>query len=276
MEKAQQTYKLWTQDFPRDHGGHLNLAYVYSILGENDKALVEELETTRVNPDLGLGWANLIGSYTLLNRLEDAKAAYQEAVSRKLDGDSAHLNRYAVAFLEGDSAEMQRQLVWGTGKAGIEDFFFSYDSDTKAYFGRLAEARAATRKAIDSAERTGEKETAAQWQLNGAIREAEFGNSDLARQEVASAQTLASARDLKILSALVLARSGDSTLAQKIADELEKENPLSTMILAYWLPTIRASIQINNKNADKAVQILQVAAPYDLASPAAAVEFGSL
>ena len=275
LEKAEQTYKLWIQDFPRDYGGHLNLAYVYSILGENDKALVEELETTRVNPDLGLGWANLIGSYTLLNRLEDAKAAYQQAVARKLDGDYAHLTRYSVAFLEGDSAEMQRQLAWGTGKAGVEDFFFSYDSDTKAYFGRVAEARAATRKAIESAERAGEKETAAQWHLNDAIREAEFGNSDLARQEVASAQRLASARDLKILSALVLARSGETTLAQKIADELEKENSLSTMVIAYWLPTIRASIEIKNKNADKAIQILQVAAPYDLASPGPPVESGS-
>jgi eukaryotic-like serine/threonine-protein kinase len=275
LEKAEETYKLWAQDFPRDHGAHVNLGYVYSLMGENDKALAEELETTRVNPDLGIAWANLIQVYTQLDRLDDAKAAYQQAVTRKLDGDSAHLNRYGVAFLEGDAAEMQHQLTWGTGKAGVEDFFFSYDSDAKAYFGRLQQARAATRRAIDSAERNGEKETAAQWQLNGAIREAEFGNSDSTRQEVASAQALASARDLKILAALALARSGDSTQAQKIADELERENPLNTLIVGYWLPTIRASIQIDYKNADKAVQMLQVAAPYDLASPSPAVEFGS-
>jgi len=275
LEKAEQTYKLWVQEFPRDHGGHLNLAYVYGILGENDKALAEELTTTRVNPDLGLAWSNLIGTYAVLNRLEDAKAAYQQSVTRKLDGDEAHENRYVVAFLEGDAAEMQRQLAWATGKAGLEDFFFSYDSDTKAYSGRLAEARAATQRAIDSAERNGEKETAAQWQLNGAIREAEFGNIDRSRQEVASAQALASARDLKILAVLALARSGDSTQAKKIADELEKENPLNTMIVSYWLPTIRASNEINYKNADRAVQMLHVAAPYELASPPPAVEFGS-
>ena len=177
----------------------------------------------------------LIGTYAALNRFEDAKAAYQQAVTRKLDGDNAHENRYVVAFLEGDAVEMRRQLAWGTGKAGTEDFFFSYDSDTKACFGRLAEARAATQRAVDSAQRNGEKETAAQWQLNEAIREAEFGNSDLASQEVASAQALASARDLKILSALALARSGDSTQAQKIADELEKENPLSTQVMSSCL-----------------------------------------
>ena len=275
LEKAKQTYELWAQDFPRDYGAHLNLAYVYSILGENEKALTEELETTRVNPDLGLGWSNLIGTYVALNRLEDAKAAYQQAVTRKLDGDFAHLTKYGLAFLEGDQAEMQRQLAWGTGKAGTEDIFFSYDSDTKAYFGHLIEARAATRRAIDSAQRNGEKETAAQWQLNGAIREAEFGNNDRTRQEIASAQSLASARDLKILAALASARSGDSTRAQRLADELEKENPLSTMIIGYWLPTIRASIEIDHNNTERAVQILQVSAPYELASPSPPVEFGS-
>ena len=275
LDKAEQTYKLWVQDFPRDHGGHVNLAYVYSVLGENDKALAEELETIRVNPDLGIAWSNVIQTYAYLNRLDDAKRAYVEAVSRKLDGDYAHLNRYGVAFLEGDATEMQRQFAWGSGKAGIEDFFFSYASDAHAYFGRVTEARAETKKAVDSAQRNGEKETAAQWQLDGALREAEFGNSDRARQEVASAQALASARDLKILAALVLARSGDSVRAKKIADEVEKENALNTMISDYWLPTIRASIQVNYKEADKAVQILQVAAPYDLAAPNPSIEFGT-
>ena len=275
LEKAEETYKLWAQDFPRDHGAHVNLGYVYGLLGENDKALAEELETTRVNPDLGLAWANLIQTYAQLDRLDDAKAAYQQAVIRKLDGDSAHLNRYAVAFLEGDAAEMQRQLTWGTGKAGIEDFFFSYESDMDAYSGRLRRARGATQQAIDSARRNDEKETAAQWQLNGAIREAEFGNSERARKEVSSAQALASARDLKIMSALALARSGDSMQAGKIADELEKENPLNTMMLGYWLPTVRASLEINHANPSRAVEMLEVSRRYELASPSPAPEFGS-
>jgi serine/threonine protein kinase/tetratricopeptide (TPR) repeat protein len=275
LEKAEQTYKLWTQDFPRDHGGHVNLGYVYSVLGENDKSLAEELQTTRVNPDLGIAWSNLIQTYAYLNRLNDAKKAYEQAVSRNLDGDSAHLNRYGVAFLEGDLMERQRQLAWGTGKGGIEDFFFSYESDTHAYFGRLTQARATTEKAVDSAHRNGENETAAQWQLNGALREAEFGNSDRARQQVASAQALASARDIKILAALALARSGDSVKAQKMADQLEKENPVNTMILNYWLPSIRASTELHRQNPSKAVEVLEVSRGYDLASPNPATEFGS-
>jgi hypothetical protein len=196
-------------------------------------------------------------------------------VTRKLDGDSAHLNRYAIAFLEGDAGEMQRQLAWGTGKAGVEDFFYSYESDMEAFVGHLAKARGATQQAADSARRNDEKETAAQWQLNGAIREAEFGDSERARREVASAQALAWTRDLKILAALALARSGDSLPAQKLADELEKENSVNTIIVNYWLPTVRASIEMNRHNPGKAVELLEPARPYDLASPTPAIEFGS-
>jgi hypothetical protein len=42
-----------------------------------------------------------------------------------------------------------------------------------------------------------------------------------------------------------------------------------------WRPTIRASIQADYMHADKAVQMLEVAARYDLASPNPAVEVGS-
>jgi eukaryotic-like serine/threonine-protein kinase len=77
------------------------------------------------------------------------------------------------------------------------------------------------------------------------------------------------------LAALVLARSGDSAQAQKLADELEGQNPANTMIFDYWLPTVRAAIEINHKNPSKAVEILEVSRPSELASPPPAVEFGS-
>ncbi|HKW88474.1 MAG TPA: hypothetical protein VJN21_06930 [Candidatus Acidoferrales bacterium] len=44
-------------------------------------------------------------------RYKDAKLTFQETVARKIDGDFAHTNMYVVAFLMGDAAEMQRQLV---------------------------------------------------------------------------------------------------------------------------------------------------------------------
>jgi tetratricopeptide (TPR) repeat protein len=62
-------------------------------------------------------------------------------------------------------------------------------------------------------------------------------------------------------------RQGDSNCAQKMADELQKQNPLNTKIKGYFLPTIRAAVEINRKNPAKAIEILQVAAPYELGNP---------
>jgi serine/threonine protein kinase/Flp pilus assembly protein TadD len=275
LEKAEQSYRLWIQTYPRDPGPHVNLGAIYTSLGQHDRSLAAELEALRVDPSWGLPWANLIQAHANLDHFEDAKAAYQQAVTRRVDGDSAHENMFIVAFLEGDSAEMQRQLAWAAGKGGVEDFFFSFESDTEAFSGHLTKARASTRRAIESARRNEAKETAAQWQFNGALREAEFGNTEQARQEVASAQALASARDLQVLAALALARSGESARAQKAADEVEKRNPANTVIVGYWLPTIRASIEINHKDASRAVEILETAVPYEWGAPPPAPESGA-
>ena len=67
--------------------------------------------------------------------------------------------------------------------------------------------------------------------------------------------------------ALSLARSGDAKRAQVMADELAEQNPSDTMIQYYWLPTIRAAIDLSSRAPAKAIERLQAALPYDLGSP---------
>ncbi len=81
-----------------------------------------------------------MGQYVAVNRLDEAKSTYEQALARKLENSVLHLNRYGVAFLEGDTSEMQRQLAWATGKPGAEDALLSVHSDTEAYAGRLEKA----------------------------------------------------------------------------------------------------------------------------------------
>jgi hypothetical protein len=113
-----------------------------------------------------------------------------------------HDDRYLVAFLEGDSAEMNRQLEWALSRPGEEDLMLSAQSDTEAFHGRLSQARELSRRAVDSALRDNRRETAALWQINSALREAELGNPERARQDIKAALILASSRDVTILAAL--------------------------------------------------------------------------
>ena len=90
---------------------------------------------------------------------------------------------YGVAFLERDQEEMERQAKWAADKPGVEDWLLSYQSDTEAFFGRLAKARELSQRAVQSARQNDQKETAAGWQVNGALREAEFGNTARAHEQ---------------------------------------------------------------------------------------------
>jgi eukaryotic-like serine/threonine-protein kinase len=120
---------------------------------------------------------------------------------------------------------------------------------------------------VDSAVRADSKETAALWQVNAALREAELGNTALARKGVAAALRLAPGMDVKIAMAVALARLGDITQAQALTEELKKDHPTHTMLQLYWLPTIKAAIDVNTGRSSQALANLQSAAPYELATP---------
>ena len=66
-----------------------------------------------------------------------------------------------------------------------------------------------------------------------------------------------------MLVSLALARSGDITRAQAIADDLDKGFPSDTMLQRYWLPAIRGEIEVARRNPAGAINALRRAS-YDL------------
>jgi serine/threonine protein kinase/tetratricopeptide (TPR) repeat protein len=267
LVKGNEIYDLWAQAYPHDGVPHGNLGAINFYMGRYEKALSHTLEHLRIDPDDGMGYGNLVAQYAAMNRFDEAKAAYQKAMARGLDDLGLHGNLYGVAFVQGDAAEMQRQVEWATGKPGAEDVLLSFTSDTEAFYGRLAKARTVSLRAIDSARRNDQRETAAGWQMTAALREAEFGNSSEARKATSSALALASTRDVQILAALALARAGAPTEAWDMEQDLARRFPHDTLIMGYWLPTIRAAIEVNRKNPSKAIEILQATTPYELGEP---------
>ncbi len=265
LEKAIPIYEQWTQSYPRDYVPHGNLGATYSNLGQYDKAAAEFREVLRLSPDNVFGYGNLGSDYLALNRLDQAKATLNQAFARKLDEPFLRRQLYALAFLQGDVPGMQQQLTWAMGKPGTEeDSFLSSQSDTEAYFGRLTKAREFSRRAVDSAKHNDAKEAAALWQAVAAVHEAEFGNFAQALQAANAAVALAPGRDVEILASFALARAGEAVRAQAIVDKLNHDFPLNTLVQNYWLPTLRAAIELNRGNAAKAIEVLQVAAPYEL------------
>jgi eukaryotic-like serine/threonine-protein kinase len=116
-------------------------------------------------------------AYFSMNRLDEAKSTFDEALARKLDGPYLRQSIYYLDFLRKDAPGMQQQLAWAMGKPGAEDILLSAESDTQADQGRLQKARQLSAQAEESAKRNDSKETAAFWQGNAALREVEFGNA---------------------------------------------------------------------------------------------------
>ena len=266
LEKAIQTYEVWAQTYPRNNEPFGNLGVDYTYLGQYEAAVSASLEDLRLFPGSAAAFTNLVGLYTALNRPEDAKTKYQEAIAHKVNNPFLHGNRYGTAFYEGDVAEMERQVDGQKNKPG-DDVLLSFASDTDAFYGRLASAREKSQQAVESARHGDAKETAAEWQMNSALREAEFGNTARARQETAAALATAATQDVQTLAALALARTGDVVQARKIADDLSHRFPLNTMINRYWLPAIDASIEIGRNNPAKAIERLRTALQYELGTP---------
>jgi serine/threonine protein kinase/tetratricopeptide (TPR) repeat protein len=263
MDQAIDAYELWAKTYPRDMVPHGNLGSLYASIGQYDKAIAETEIAQRLQPSI-TDYANLASNYISVGRLKDARQTLEEAQRNHFDGLFIRGGLYELAFLAGDTAEMDRQVAWAAGRPGEEDQMLNSHADTMAYYGRMAKARDLARQAADSAVRADAKETAAQWLAFQAEREAEVGNAAVARQGVARALALAPGRDVKVLSALALARADDSAHANAIMDGLKKSEPSNTFLKVYWFPVLEASMALTQHAPDRAVIALEPCVPYEL------------
>jgi tetratricopeptide (TPR) repeat protein len=265
LEKSLAICRQWARTYPQDVIAHVDLSAEYDFMGESEKAAAEGEEAVRLDPVNYKDYGNPFAAYCALNRLHKAEAMVEQARERGLD--CAVNLAYTLAFLEGDEAEMKRQLSLVRGKRWMEDSVVSEASDVEAYQGHLRKARELSAEAIDTAERNGAHDTAALWKVNEALREAEFGNARRAREDAKAAVGVGGDRDVDVLAAVALARAGDSRQAQQMMAGLDARFPLDSFLQHYWFPTIRATVALNEGNADAAIEALQGKTAYELGAP---------
>jgi tetratricopeptide (TPR) repeat protein len=266
MEKAQQTCELWKEAYPRSEMPLTFLSgIILPVLGQNEKAAKEGAEALQLNPSFPVSYDVLTFSYIALNRLDEAKATYRQAVEHKFDSASfLHIAPYQIAFLQNDAAEMAKLVASSVGKSPAEDELLALEADTAAYSGRLREAGEYSRRAIDSAERAEEKEVAALYFALHGLREALFGNAEEARRRATLATARSAQRDVHYGAALALAYAGDDKRARTLTDDLSKRFPEDTIVQFNYLPTLRAKSALARGNVSEAIESLRAATPYEL------------
>jgi lipopolysaccharide biosynthesis regulator YciM len=186
-------------------------------------------------------------------------------VTRKMESPDSHHVSYVLAFLRNDAAGMSKEVAWSAGKPGVEDEFLAGESGTADYSGRVGAARQFNRRAVTLAQQADKKELAAYYQAGEAYEEALFGFRTEARQLASAALKASHARDTEFEAALTLAKADDTRGAQTLADDLDQRYQSDTIVQFIYLPAIRGRLAIARKDYAKAVEILQKAAPYELA-----------
>jgi hypothetical protein len=199
-----------------------------------------------------------------LDRLEEARAVARDALAVKPDHQRFHQHQYLLAFLERNQERMDQEVSWGLKHAEAEELRFT-ESETEAYFGRLANAREMSRELSELARQREMRGRAAVLLAQASLRDALFGVTVTANQEAHEALNLSPGWDVRVLAALALASAGDVAEAAKLADQLGAEHPGSTMIQNYWLPSIRGEIARQSGNPAQAIEALRLAMKYELA-----------
>ena len=276
LERAQQTFELWAQTYPREIPPHGFLAgTIYPILGKYDKAVEEGKKQIELAPDVGFAYVNSAYSLLHVGRLEEAEKVLQRADELKLEQPFFFVIRYAIAFLGGDQAGVEREVNQTQGESGAEDLLSAQAASALAYSGRLDQAILKSRQAADLALQAKQRNRAAGFEAGPALWEALFGNAQAAKEGAMAVLELSKDRDAKYGAAFALALAGEAGQAEEVAKDLGRIFPGDTSVKYSFLPAIRAMLALKpprNQKSDpsKAIELLRSASPYELGTPRSA------
>ncbi len=265
LEKARQNDEAWAQTYPRDPVPHSMIAgFPSKAAGRYQPALAETRKAIELDPDFAIAYYNLAVLNVYLERIEEAEEVLRRARGRGLEIDEFIMLDHDIAFLKGDPAAMERAVTRARERSGGDTWISNKEAFALAYTGHLQKAKMLTQRAVDQAMQVAQPERAGLWQAGGALREAFFGDAPQARAGATITLQHANNREIEYGAALALAISGDSSRAQELADDLERRFPEDTVVRGSYVPVLRARIALNQGDPSKAIEILQVSAPYEL------------
>jgi serine/threonine protein kinase/tetratricopeptide (TPR) repeat protein len=265
LDKAGLTYQEEIESYPRAADGYTGLGVVYGAQGQYEKAAETMRQGLSLAPNRARPYTWMANFALALRRFDETRQIIREARAEKLESDIFHNALYGLAFIGSDTAAMSEEQQWYAGHPDYENEGLALASDTEAYGGHLATARELTKRAVDSATRTDNKENAAIYLTNAALQQAAYGNPAEARQSAARALKLVpTSQGVEVEAALAFAMAGDTARAESAAQDLDKRYPLDTQMQSLWLPAIGAQWALDRKNPAAAITVLQAASIIEL------------
>jgi serine/threonine protein kinase/tetratricopeptide (TPR) repeat protein len=262
-EKYLETLELWKRTYPNDPIPHIQLANMYVGDGLLDKAIEESREAIRLNPNAAAPRNNLATAFIELNRFDDAKEVYRQALEQKLDSAFIRSGLYSIAFVKGDSAGMKEQIDWATGRPD-EYIAQGWQAEVALFSGQLRREAELTQRAAELALQHKQNESAAQF-LGGEMQtQSLFGHCD--RLNDLATKAFAISRDTATVqtASSAFALCGDGDRAQALMDEISKRFPNYTLVNVVYWPLNHALLAMRRGDSAHAVQLLEPAYRYEI------------
>jgi eukaryotic-like serine/threonine-protein kinase len=266
IDKESEVYERWNATYPRDTLPLDNLGLNYNAVGLFEKTIQVSSEALRLDPKDDYAYQNLANAYVNVNRYDEAKNLAEQALAQKADSFGTHAAMFKVAFIRGDQVGMQKEFAGPRRPSDAPNILF-LKGETEVFHGKDRLAHESWQRAISEAERLGLKGAASEIRASKALADAALGYSDIARKEISEILPQPEDRDIRVRTALALAQIGDTQKAQKMAEDLGRDFPQDTLVIAFGLPTVRALADLKKDHAAESIAALEPAGKYELGAP---------
>jgi tetratricopeptide (TPR) repeat protein len=266
-DKGLNLARAWTAAYPREAFAFNSLGSALIRFGDFEASVEPFRQTIRLDPKFVPAYGNLAASLLALGRLAEARAVLQDATAKQLDFAGARRLSYLLAFVQGDSATMARELEASLG-VGETNAAFGWQAQASAFEGRVRQAHDQFAQGIETSRRGNFNEIAAQLTIEDAEVHAMVGQCSDARNEVSAGLTLSRDNSTLEHASRTLAICGAEREALELSSELAKQFPEAIFTNRLQIPLTTAAVALQRGDAARAIELLEPVRRYDHAPSA--------
>ena len=253
----------WVQAFPRDVIARINFSSCLQYLGRHDEELVQARAAARLLPSSPT-LLHLLAAAIFAQRFDEAREAYDDAVSRGFESPGLHTPHALLAFLENEKSGMQKEWAWASQDSVRGRWVLYQESKVEGFYGRSRNAHRLAQMDVDSSMKAGLLSDAALFESYDALSFAEIGNLLESQALVTDALRKSQDHSVQMWAALTFARAGNTKESEKLLEKLNQLFPDDFSLQGFALPATRAAIKLAENDPAAAIEILRPVTPYDL------------
>lgn len=240
MEKAIESYRLWTNVYPDEWQPFNGLANDADLIGRYDVAAKAAARALALNDTQLFPRVNLMIANCALSQFAECLDQARRILARTPDNSSAHVVQYALARRAGDDAAAQREVAWAAQHPSDAGVLY-VEAEDAGLHGRFAEMTRLFRQVARIARDDGNVEDAGDTLAYSAVINSLAGRSDDAQTDANAAS--ADGHNEIILGSvgIVAARAGHLTAADQSLATMSRLYPLSTYAIGMYAPDVRCA-----------------------------------